>query len=226
MISHLPLVVPVTWAVISLSVGEAGRGRYACQRLARVPTTAGFRGAFPASMSPAHKPHARVKQPMVTLHFTWTKCLREGLTHHTPENMNFTESPGPLESSPTTQGPSNTGEASHTTSGFQQGTRRSLGPGPRSTSRPLVPAKGPEHPVLTSGDLDQGHKKRGDLLPSITPQWVLSDKAPPAHQGREGPPSLSSRDLQHSTAQQRPGPARDQRAFRRAHLLPDTWVTD
>lgn len=91
MISHLPLVVPVTWAVISLSAGEAGRGRYPCQRLARVPTTAGFRGAFPASMSPAHKPHARVKQLMVRLHFTWTKCLREGLTHHTPENMNFRE---------------------------------------------------------------------------------------------------------------------------------------
>lgn len=77
------------------------------------------------------------------LHFTWTKCLSEGPTHHTHENRNFSESPGPLESSPTTQRPRNTGEASHTTAGFQQGTRGSLGLGsrrwclsPRSTNRP------------------------------------------------------------------------------------------
>lgn len=47
-------------------------------------------------MSPAHKPHARVKQPTVRLHFTWTKRSREGLTHHTRENTSFSESPGAI----------------------------------------------------------------------------------------------------------------------------------
>lgn len=47
-------------------------------------------------MSPAHKPHARVKQPTVRLHFAWTKRLREGLTHRTRENTSFSGSPGAL----------------------------------------------------------------------------------------------------------------------------------
>lgn len=73
-----------------------------------------------------------------------------------------------------------------------------------------VPAKGPEHPVLTSGDLnrdrqDPGREVTPHLLPSITPWWVLSDDAPPPPgkgatvPPRQGPPA------QHGSAETRPG---------------------
>lgn len=142
MISHLPLVVPVTWAVIAQSVGEAGARQECPWEACWGPHHNWPPRAFSPSTSPAHESCTQATGHG-ELHFTWTKCLSEGPTHHTHENRNFSESPGPLESSPTTQRPRNTGEASHTTAGFQQGTRGSLGLGsrrwclsPRSTSRP------------------------------------------------------------------------------------------
>lgn len=230
MISHLPLVVPVTWAVIAQSVGEAGARQEcpweACWGLHHNWPLRGFLSIHEScTQATAHG----------ELHFTWTKCLSEGPTHHTHLNRNFSESPGPLESSPTTQRPRNTGEASHTTAGFQQGTRGSLGLGltplvsePQVYEQAPVPAKGPEHPVLTSGDLnrdcqDPGREVTPHLLPSITPWWVLSDDAPPPTREGGHRPSQAGAS---STARLSRDPARVQRACRWAHLLPDTWVTN